>query len=652
MQTENRVRLIALAVLAICLATSGVLGSFVAGSIGRNDLAYTDRAEDGDPPEVALGIAMGAFRGIFVNYLWIRANEKKEDGKFFEAIELSRAITRLQPRFPRVWVFHAWNMAYNISVTTQTPEERWQWVNAGVRLLRDEGIKANPREMLLYKELGWFFLHKIGGYTDDSNLNYKRWLAQEWHTIMGEPPAPAPRELSRDARIEQFAQWLEPIVVAPDTREALAQRSPGAAELATAFETQLGDPVGIDLLRRYALFVALEARRELEQDAQRAGPKFNAFFDLWNNPEYTDQEWADLIAFTRRRVLIDEYNMRPLRMQRLTRQHGPIDWRLPGAHSLYWTSHGVEVGEQIVKPNNVDALDFVNSYRIVGQSVQELWRQGTLYFNYVDVARGLPGYYQAVPNQYFVESYLPVLDKAVEMAGIFESERRVYRPFAAGYENFMKDAIIFFYRRGDIVRATYWYESIATWEGQNANDPFRADEYSVPLDEFVAKNTFERYGSPHVAKQEVYAALQGAILTGLLVGDSETFDGMWSFAAQVHAYYEQEQVRDVIAAGQSGARMEFMDRDFRFVAGNFFAEIITLLPPDEAELVYQRSPTDLQQFAYDTISERYRPYFEREGDTAFDIAFPEPADMDQFRTWYRLKLEERAGRGPQDINIQ
>lgn len=112
---------------------------------------------------------MGAFRGIFVNWLWFRANEMKEKGQYYEAMELARAITTLQPRFPQVWVFHVWNMAYNISVATNTPEERWQWVNAGVRLLRKDGIRANPNDMLLHKELAWIFLHKIVGITDDAN---------------------------------------------------------------------------------------------------------------------------------------------------------------------------------------------------------------------------------------------------------------------------------------------------------------------------------------------------------------------------------------------------------------------------------------------------------------------------------------------------
>src|SRR5439155_3299714 len=170
-------QLLAALVLIGCLAASGVLGVDLAASAGRNRLVYTDRVSESDPPQVAAGIAMGAFRGLFVNFLWIRANNLKEEGRFYEAIDLARAITKLQPPFPQVWVFHAWNMAYNISVSTQTPQERWQWVSAGIRLLRDQAIPANPNDMLIHKELAWIFMHKIGGYMDDANLYYKRQLA-------------------------------------------------------------------------------------------------------------------------------------------------------------------------------------------------------------------------------------------------------------------------------------------------------------------------------------------------------------------------------------------------------------------------------------------------------------------------------------------
>ncbi|MFO0376359.1 MAG: hypothetical protein ACK51N_04855, partial [bacterium] len=180
MKRDSNVILLAVAVIVVGLGASCLLAVQIAASAGRHQLVYTDRAEEGITPEEALGIAAGAFRGVVVNFLWIRAQELKQDGKHYEAVDLAKTITRPQPRFPRVWAFHAWNLAYNISVATQTPGERWQWVNAGIRLLRDQGIPANPSDMLLHRELAWIFLHKIQGMADDANGHYKRAMAYEW----------------------------------------------------------------------------------------------------------------------------------------------------------------------------------------------------------------------------------------------------------------------------------------------------------------------------------------------------------------------------------------------------------------------------------------------------------------------------------------
>jgi len=170
MNLSNRtVQIICAALVLLAVFGSGIVATQVSAEAGRAQLTYTDNATEGDPPEVAAGIAMGAFRGLFVNYLWMRADRLKQEGKFHEAYELSTAITRLQPRFPRVWSFHAWNMAYNISVATSTTEERWQWVKAGIELLREEGIPKNPNDVQLHRELAWIFNHKVQGFMDDAN---------------------------------------------------------------------------------------------------------------------------------------------------------------------------------------------------------------------------------------------------------------------------------------------------------------------------------------------------------------------------------------------------------------------------------------------------------------------------------------------------
>jgi hypothetical protein len=210
------VRIMCVLVIVLCSVASVGLSTLLASAASRAKLAYTDRVEEGQPPEVALGIALGAFRGIFVNFLWMRANDLKQAAKYYELNQLAEAITRLQPRFPRVWVFHAWNLAYNISVGTNTRTERWYWVNAGIALLRDRAIPANPNDLLLHKELAWIFLHKIQGVTDDSNRYYKMKVAEEWHSLLGAPPAADPKERGRAAAIERAAAFLAPIEAAPD----------------------------------------------------------------------------------------------------------------------------------------------------------------------------------------------------------------------------------------------------------------------------------------------------------------------------------------------------------------------------------------------------------------------------------------------------
>ena len=138
------------------------------------------------PPELVLATtALGGFRGIIVDYLWIRAMGLKESGKYFELVQLYDWIGKMEPRIEAVWAHNAWNMAYNISVELNTPGERWSWIKRGIELLRDEGLRYNPRSSLLYKELAWIYQHKIGGVSDAFHWEYKRCLAEEMEGVLG-----------------------------------------------------------------------------------------------------------------------------------------------------------------------------------------------------------------------------------------------------------------------------------------------------------------------------------------------------------------------------------------------------------------------------------------------------------------------------------
>lgn len=157
---------------------------------GREELALFghDEITKNAPPEYAFWIqALGAFRSLIVNIAFIRAETYKEQARYYDAMQLARWICTLQPRFPSVWEFISWNMAWNISVTTYTPEERWRWVYEGVRLIRDDGLRYNPKAVNLYKQLAWTFNNKMSENIDDFHWDYKRQWAWRMHVLLGAP---------------------------------------------------------------------------------------------------------------------------------------------------------------------------------------------------------------------------------------------------------------------------------------------------------------------------------------------------------------------------------------------------------------------------------------------------------------------------------
>jgi hypothetical protein len=143
------------------------------------------------PPALALTTqALGGFRGLIANALWIRSNDLQLQDKFFETVQLARWITLLEPRFVQVWIVQAWNMAYNISVKFPEAADRWRWVRHAIELLRDDALRYNPDQALLYRELAWIYQHKMGMNLDDAHFYYKAaWAAEMIPLLTAKPSA-------------------------------------------------------------------------------------------------------------------------------------------------------------------------------------------------------------------------------------------------------------------------------------------------------------------------------------------------------------------------------------------------------------------------------------------------------------------------------
>lgn len=136
-------------------------------------------------------VGFGGFRGVVSEVLWIRAADLQEEGRYFELIQLADWITALDPRADEAWVFNAWNLSYNIPAMLPDPNARLSWVRAGLSLLADKAIPANPATPRLYRELGWLYQNKIGSADDTAHKTYKLALAAEFadrDAVIGEAP--------------------------------------------------------------------------------------------------------------------------------------------------------------------------------------------------------------------------------------------------------------------------------------------------------------------------------------------------------------------------------------------------------------------------------------------------------------------------------
>lgn len=658
---DRWIQAVCVAVLAVCVAGSGVLSVALTAEAGASQLTYTDEAAEGEPGVVALGIALGAFRGLFVNYLWLRANALKEEGKFYEAVELSSTITRLQPRFPRVWAFHAWNMAYNISVATQTAEERWQWVKAGIELLRQRGIPMNPNDPLLHKELAWIFVHKVQGFQDDANRYYKRRLAEEWQVLLGEPPRMTD---DHDAATEAMVEWFGRIARASGSVGGIARAQRAAAAAAEGVEPaalddfeapvlelvrRLDEEVGFDVvgsaddrLALLRLVAYLEAYRSSwyaeAQVVQLGESRRNEALEALYAEEAFGDSWERLLAHLRRRVVVEEYRMEPSLMLEYIRRYGPLDFRHPAAHSLYWATKGVEEG---LERRGIDQNATINTDRLVFHSLQELWRSGTIFYDLVTDE------YITLQNLAFTQSYGEVFDLLGQRGGFAEDPERAFTLYRAGYENFLREVIRAYYRRGEIATARDYREQLITWEGRTTNDPRRLeDDANLSLDEFVLTLYSEdRTKIPYVYRSEVQQSLRSAFLGGLLENDRDRFRRGWEYARSLHEFYFREQVGRTTVDARTD-RMEALPREFIDIAAITFVELL-LVGADalQGSRMYRGAPVALRRATYDRLAR----YFASQGMTeqVFDRLFPEPEGMAEYREM-RRRMQEQSDRALQE----
>ena len=523
---DRHVQLVA---LAACVVAVGVAGS-LAGAIGRErrDLRLVVSLENtqGMPPHVALATAaLGTFRGLAVDALWMRAGALQDQGQFYEAQTLSQWITALQPRFPRVWAFQAWNLAYNISAATRVPEERWAWVNRGMELLRTRGIPNNPADPDLPMELGWIYFHKIGGKSDREHWYYKARLAREFRELLGDMTggATTSQAIDRFAAIATAAESLDAIRETPDGRDALTLLEEHGA---------LADEALLRMLNRVTLYgQSVDARIRFGPGLPE-GTNRPLVAALAADERLRRAVLEQIVPHLEKRILVDRYRMDPAVMLKLMKTYGPLDWAHPHAHGIYWSEQAIAVGRESRHRERINELSLIRSR--LG-NLQYLMRSGRIEFdplaNRIDI----------LPDPRFIAAYEQGMRDAVTMIesdrGLSAAEfgRATVADLLGGYESFLQQATVFAYLYGDEQQAADCYDKAR----QIARDTGRAGDrlYAGGLEQFVGlrlASVMEIDISN--LRQFIDAMIQRALLDGLAKARVDTFN---RFVSLAHAAYDR-----------------------------------------------------------------------------------------------------------------
>ena len=161
----------------ISAVVKGVSVGVLLGALATGAWLLQPQTKTAGEKESELIIAgLGGFRGLIAEVVWFRADRLQDEGRYAELAQLATTLTMLEPHTPEVWAYASWNLAYNVSVMMPDAAERWRWVEAGIRLLRDDGLRLNPRDPVLHRELAWLFLAKVTGSLDTASPYYTaRW---------------------------------------------------------------------------------------------------------------------------------------------------------------------------------------------------------------------------------------------------------------------------------------------------------------------------------------------------------------------------------------------------------------------------------------------------------------------------------------------
>jgi hypothetical protein len=105
-------------------------------------------------PMPAVIAALGGFRTVAADLLWLRVEREWDGGNWWALPQLLDTVTQLDPHFVLAWKVYGWHLAYNLHVASETQVDKRRYLEGGIKAL-EGAVEANPDDWEIVFELGW-----------------------------------------------------------------------------------------------------------------------------------------------------------------------------------------------------------------------------------------------------------------------------------------------------------------------------------------------------------------------------------------------------------------------------------------------------------------------------------------------------------------
>jgi hypothetical protein len=235
-----------------------------------------------------------------------------------------------------------------------------------------------------------------------------------------------------------------------------------------------------------------------------------ANFDELINPQTPEQK-------ERARLLREKYKLDPVVMKEVDQKYGPLEWRLPEAHAVYWGYYGLE--KCTTEPLKKD--DFITLRRLIFQSLQTAFHRGRIIYPTPNSEMFIYG-----PNLDIVKH---VSDAYLEQAAL-EPDKNQH--IITGHRNFLTTAVYFLYSYGRTDAARQWYAYL------KEKYPDAPGTKGKTMEEYAFDRVQEEVGSTD--PNRIRAVLEGYLeqhYMDLAIGEEDHGAVMLALANKIHDRY-------------------------------------------------------------------------------------------------------------------